>query len=174
MKFKLFSFFIASLLLVISAQAQKLQSVYTTLDDKRCKTLESTPDEGGSYLGECPGTGGYKLRVSEGDLRQTVSIVAPNKKIYPLDFGTFFGGFSAVQQNAEWRIKGKTPVALIIRFNVSENPEDSSKTTSYLIVSKITKNATCVVEMFKPSKSQNILARQSADSAASKPCKARE
>ena len=174
MKTKFLLIFAASLLFAVSAQAQKIQSVYTTLDDRKCKTLEFNENEGGSYLGECPGTGGYKLRVAEGDLRQTVSVVAPNKKIYPLDFGTFFSGFSATQQNAEWRVKGKTPIAVIVRFNVSENVEDSSKTTSYLIVSKITKTGACVVDMFKPGKSQNVLARQSADSAAEKPCKKSE
>lgn len=174
MKTKLFLLFAAALLFAVSVQAQKIQSVYTTLDDRKCKTLESNPNEGGSYLGECPGTGGYKLRVAEGDLRQTVSVVAPNKKVFPLELWTFFSGFSAVQQNAEWRVKGKTPIAVIVRFNVSENPEDSSKTSSYLIVSKITKGETCVVETFKPGKAQNILARQAADSAASKPCKSPE
>lgn len=158
----------------VSAQAQKIQSVYTDLIDTKCKTLESNPDEGGSYLGECAGTNGYKLQVAEGDLRQTVSVVAPNKKIFPLEFWRIFGGFSAVGAKAEWRVRGKEPVALIIRFNVSENPEDASKTTSYLIVSKITKNEACVVEIFKPGKSQNLLARQAADSAAGKPCKSVE
>lgn len=171
MKIKFLLVFVAFLLTAISADAQKIQSVYTTLDDRKCKTLESNPDEGGSYLGECPGTNGYKLQVSEGDLRQTVSVVAPDKKIFPLEFWRIFSGFSAVGSKAEWRVKGKDPIALIIRFNVSENPEDSSKTTSYLIVSKITKGEICVVDTFKPGKSQNVLARESADSAAGKPCK---
>lgn len=171
MKVKFLLIFTISLLFAIAAPAQKIQSVYTSLDDRKCKTLESNPDEGGSYLGECPGTGGYKLQIAEGDLRQTVSVVAPGKKVFPLEFWSFFSGFSAVQPTAEWRVKGKTPVGLIVRFNVSENPEDTSKTTSYLIVSKITETENCIVEVFKPSKSQNILARQAADSAAVKPCK---
>lgn len=174
MKTKLLLTFAASLLFSISVQAQKIQSVYTSLDDRKCKTLESNPDEGGSYLGECRGIGGYKVQVAEGDLRQTVSIVAPNKKVFPLELWSFFSGFSAAQPTAEWRVKGKSPVALIVRFNVSENPEDTSKTTSYLIVSKITKNEICIVDTFKPGKSQNLLARRAADAAAGKPCKSSE
>lgn len=171
MKTKFLLIFAASLLFAISVQAQSMSSVYTSASDTKCKTLEANPNEGGSYIGECLGTGGYKLRVMEGDLRQTVSIVAPNKKLLPLEFMSFFSGFSAVQDKVEWRVKGKIPVALIVRFNVSEDMEDSSKTTSYLIVSKITKNSACIVEMVKPGASQNVLAREAADSAASKPCK---
>ena len=165
--------------LAICASAQKIDSIYTDLSDTKCKTLESNPDEGGSYTGECPGIGGYKLQVLEGDLRQTINIVqtrSGNK--WELDLWSIKGGFSAVGDKAEWRVikKGKTvkPIALIVRYNVSEDYEDASKNTSYLLVTKIDGETACVTDVIAPSKNQNIKARQFADNSAGKPCYKRE
>jgi hypothetical protein len=80
------------------------------------------------------------------------------------------GGFSSVGEQAEWRMKGKTPVALIVRFNVSEDPEDPNRRTSYLVVAKITKNEICVTEALKPTRSHNYEARKAADKSATRPC----
>jgi hypothetical protein len=101
-------------------------------------------DEGGSYRGICPGVAGYRLEVTEGDLRQTLNVITPNKKKYELDLSNVSGAFSNLGPRAEWRMNGKVPAALIFRFNANENPEDPSKVTSYLIVAKITKNEICV------------------------------
>lgn len=149
----------------------QIKSVYTDLDDTKCKTVELTDGEGGSYKGECKGTAGYKLHVLEGDLRQSVTVVDPKAKEHQLRFWEFFGGFSAVGPKAEWRVKGKTPVALIVRLNVSEDMENSDKRTSYLIVAKITSTLACVTDIIKPSKTQNADARKSADKSATQPCR---
>ena len=145
-------------------------SVYTNLDGKGCKTLESNPNEGGSFLGECKGVGGYKLQVLEGDLRQSVNVIDPMGNKTELNFWNISGGFSSLGEQAEWRMKGKTPVAMIVRFNVSENPEDSSKTTSYLVVVKITKSVVCITSALKPTRSHNYEARLAADNSATRPC----
>ena len=158
------------------AQKSKIESIYTNLNDKACKTLESDTEGTGWYRGECKGVGGYKLQVTEGDLRQSIDVVAPNKRKYELDFiGHVSGGFSSVGAKAEWRVsrgRGKTvsPLGLIIRFNVSENPEDSSIITSYLIVTKITKNQICITNVVKAGARANEQARKFADSSAPKPC----
>jgi len=157
------------------AQKSKIESVYTNLDAKSCKTLEQETEGTGWYRGECKGIGGYKLQITEGDLRQSIDVVAPNKSKYELDFtGHVSGGFSSVGAKAEWRVKRKgktlTPIALIIRFNASENPEDSSILTSYLVVSKVTKNQICITNIVKPGAKANEEARKFADSAADKPC----
>jgi hypothetical protein len=164
---------VAVAFLAAAANAQN-KSIYTDLDDTKCKTVELTDDEGGSYKGECKGTAGYKLHVIEGDLRQTITVVDPKSKEHPLRFWEHFGVFSAVGPKAEWRLKGKTPVALIVRLNVSENPEDASKTTSYLVVAKITPDFACVTDMIKPSRTQNADARKAADKAANIACKIAE
>lgn len=157
--------------LTISAQNT---SAYTDLSDAKCKTVESTFDEGGSYRGLCAGVGGYKLEVIEGDLRQTINVVAKNGTKHELNLWNISGGFSSVGPKAEWRMKGKTPVALIVRFNVSENPEDSTKLTSYLIIAKITKDSVCVTAALKPTRSHNYEARKAADASAGRPCRTSE
>ena len=150
--------------------AQTATSVYTDLDDTKCKTLELNEDEGGSYKGECKGVGGYKLHVIEGDLRQTVTIVDPKGREHPLEFWNLTGAFSAVGDKAEWRMRGKKPIALIVRLNVSENVEDASKTKGYLVVAKITPTGTCVTHFLAPTRSHNYEARRAADKAADRPC----
>ncbi len=158
------------------AQMSKIQSVYTSLKTTGCKTLESKTEGTGWYRGECTGIGGYKLQVTEGDIRQSIDVIAPNRDKHELDLiGHVSDGFSSVGEKAEWRVtrKGKstTPIALIIRFNASENPEDSSKITSYLVVSKITRNQICITDIVKPSAKQNEEAQKLADASASRPCK---
>ena len=166
---------VAALSFGVFAQKSKIESVYTDLDTKSCKTLEQSDEGAGWYRGECQGIGGYKLQVTEGDIRQSIDVVAPNKKTYQLDLiGHISSGFSSVGAKAEWRVtrKGRTvtPNALIVRFNVSENGEDSSIITSYLVVTKITKNQICITDVIKPNPKANNTARKLADSAAAKPC----
>lgn len=156
--------------------APKTDSIYTSLDTKDCKTLESHEEEGGWHKGRCTGTAGYQLDVSEGDLRQSLTVVSPGGKEFPLDlWSTVSGGFSTLGQKAEWRVhkdgNKTTPFALIVRFNVSEDTEHPEKTTSYLVVSKITANAICVTDVVKPIPNANVKARKLADSATSKACK---
>lgn len=154
----------------LTASAQ-ITSRYTGLGEKACRTVESNPDEGGSYRGLCPGVGGYKLEIIEGDLRQSINIVGKNGTKHELNLWSVSSGFSSLGPRAEWRMKGKAPVALIVRFNVSENQEDSTRITSYLIVSKISGTDSCITDVIKPSRTQNTEARKAADKAAGRPCK---
>jgi hypothetical protein len=149
-------------------------SIYTDLSDTKCKTLKLREDEGGSYLGECRGVAGYKLNVLEGDLRQSIDVITPRGKRYELNLWNVSGGFSSVGPTAEWRMKGRKPVALIVRYNVSENPEETSKLTSYLVVVKLTNNEICITSALKPTRLHNSEARKAADKAATQPCRFRE
>lgn len=155
-----------------SAPAQ-IKSVYTSTRTAACKTISSNPDEAGSYEGECPGTGGYKVRLLEGDIRQTLNIITPAKKKFELGFWSFYSGFSSIGEKIEWRVKGTAPIALIARFNVAD-VEDSSKTHSYLMVSKISAKESCVTDIVEPTAKQNEKARELADAAPTKPCKQTE
>ena len=157
-------------LLSLSAEAQGT-SVYTSLDDKKCKELERTDEEGGSYRGLCPGTAGSKLELIEGDLRQTVTIVDPKGKKHPLQFWNLTGAFNAVGETAEWRMRGKKPIALIVRLTVNERVDDPAYVKGYLVVAKITPEATCVTEFLAPTRSHNYEARKAADKSATRPCR---
>ncbi|HMQ05269.1 MAG TPA: hypothetical protein PKD26_15225 [Pyrinomonadaceae bacterium] len=159
------------LLFSAAATAAQIRSVYTGLSEKDCKTIEATDDEGGSYRGLCQGVAGHKLELIEGDLRQTINVIDAKGAKHELKFWEFFGGFSSVGRRPEWRMKDKTPIALIVRFNVSEDPEDSTKITSYLLVAKITDTGACVTDIIKPSRTQNVEARRAADRASTKLCR---
>lgn len=165
---------LALLLLLVSSApvvAQSIQSAYTSLDEKNCKTLRSSTREAGDYEGRCPGVAGYTLLLREGDLRQNIVVVTPQGKKHSLDlWSVISGGFSTVGAKVEWRVRNRRPVALIIRFNASENPEQPDKTTSYLAVAKITPGAVCVVVRIPPGAKANEEARIAADSSSSKPC----
>jgi hypothetical protein len=157
------------------SQTKKAESVYTDLVSEKCRTIESNPNEGGSYRGLCAGAGGYKLEVLEGDLRQTINVIAPNRKKHELElWNKVSSGFSAVGNKAEWRVvrAGKTvkPTALIFRFNASDNLERSEENTSYLVVVKITNQTVCVTDIVKPSSNANETARKLADASVNKSC----
>ena len=168
---KIVSLFALMFLSAISVDAQQVTSIYTPLDDKKCKTIEMTDEEGGSYKGICPGVAGYKLELIEGDLRQTITIVDPKGKRHPLEFWNLTGAFNAVGETAEWRMKGKKPIALIVRLTVNERVDDPAYVKSYLVVAKITPEATCVTEFLAPTRSHNLEARKAADKSATRPCR---
>lgn len=157
------------IVLCVSNAVAQNKSVYTSTKTSACRTISSNPNEGGSYEGECKGVGGYKVRLIEGDIRQTLNIITPAKKKFELNFWGFYGGFSSIGEKIEWRTRAGVPVALIARFNVA-NAEDSSKTTSYLMISKIGKTSSCVTDVVKPQPNQNEKARELADAAAGKAC----
>ena len=147
---------ISAFMLTCAAAAQN-KSVYTSTNTKACKTIESSPEEAGSYEGECKGVGVYKIRLLEGDIRQTLDILS-GKKRFELNFWHFFSGFSSIGEKIEWRTKNGVPVALIARFNVSSG-DDSSKNTSYLMISKIGPKMSCVTDTLGPVAGQNEKAR---------------
>lgn len=164
--------FAVTLTLFCSASAvtaQKIQSQYTDLIGKKCKTIE---EDTALYIAECPGITGYKLKVNDFDLRMSVTVIAPGGSEHPIDFDT--AAFHSIGNKAEWRVKKEkdkiVPIALIIRFNVQSNPENPSDETSYLLVAKIAGKEICVVDKIKSAADANVKARESADKASSKSC----
>ena len=167
---------LVTLLPTLSAADTRIDSVYSSLSSADCKMVEQNTQEAWSKS-RCAGTDGYNLYVYEGDLRQSISILDPKKREHALNFwDTVSSAFSSLGQKAEWRVQNvngkKQPIALIVRFNVSENPEYTEKLTSYLVVSKITNKTLCVTDVVKPSADANQQARDLADTAANRPCKA--
>jgi hypothetical protein len=148
------------------------KSVYTNLNTQTpsCKNLNPNDRTPGVYNGICEGVAGYKLGMNDDDSRMSISVITPQEKAFALDFWGHFRNFSYVGEKAEWRMKGDRPVALIIRYNVSDKG-DTGETTSYLMVSKITGTTACVTDIVKPGKNQNLTAQKLADRAATKPCK---
>jgi hypothetical protein len=177
MKRILFTLTLALILSAATFAQARIESIYTSTKTTACKPTPESED--GSYRGICRGVGGYTLELLEGDLRQTINVIDPKKKKHELDLWTSVSsGFSSMGDKVEWRVtrSGKTviPKALIIRFNASENPEDSSKITSYLVVVAISKTYACVTDLIPPSRDQNVKARQAADSKLVAPCRVNE
>src|SRR5437899_1710340 len=150
-----------ALLLSTSAAGQN-KSIYTNTKTNACLKISSNPNEAGSYEGECNGVGGYKVRLLEGDIRQTINIITPSRKKFELDFWGFYGGFSSIGEKIEWRTKAGVPVALISRFNVAGS-DDTQKSKSYLMVSKIGPRMSCVTDVVEAGPDQNVKARALAD-----------
>lgn len=165
-------FFVFSAIFVFAAVSfAQNTSVYTPTSDKICKA-QKVP-EAGDYVGICPGTAGYKIELIEGDLRQTLNIILPNKKRHQLNLTSFYSSFSAIGEKLEWRMRKGVPVGLIARYNIAD-PEGVTKGTSYLMVAKISKTGSCVTDIVPPGAKQNEEARKLADEAISKPCKSKE
>lgn len=156
------------------ADTGAIRSVYTELDLARCR-VTATDEESESSSARCPGVAGYALNVHEGDLRMSIDVVTPDGREHPLNYWSVItSGFSSLGPRAEWRMRGGRPIALIVRVNASEDPEDSSRITSWLAVAKITDSAICVTERIPPTHGANEAARRAADQSASTPCKADE
>ena len=143
------------------SQAATLKSVYTDLSGS------------GWYKGQCQGINGYKLILTEADIRQSIDVITPKGKSFPLDLiNNVSLHFSTVGKKAEWRIAAnKQPVALILRYNANEDAADPAKVTSYLVVTKVTDKLVCITDIVKPQPKANEIARQLADQAPAKACK---
>lgn len=160
-----------SLVLVSATVApSQSKSVYTSLAADKCKTTSLNEGMAGNATTRCDGVGGYTLEVYLDDERNSVGVVLPSKKAVGLDLWDHFSNFSALGDTAEWRMKGKKPVALIVRLNVSDRGDDNLA-SSYLIVSKLSSTAACVTDIVKPGKRQNARAQSLADGALTRPCK---
>jgi len=158
-----------------TAMAQTNSSLYTPLAEKQCKTIKPIDPQTGDYEGLCRGVAGYSLIVTEGDLRQNVTVVTPKGAKHSLElWEVISGAFSSVGAKAEWRMtkedKKLVPVALIIRYNANDDPESPNKQSSYLAVTKITATEICVTDKIMPGPTANEEARRAADAAANKSC----
>jgi hypothetical protein len=155
----------------VTTAAQTNRSVYTPIGDKQCRTIKSAEAGDDGYEARCRGTAGYTLLLSEGDLRQNITVITPQGAKHSLDlWDVISGGFSSVGPKAEWRMAKSAPVALILRYNANEDPDKPDKRTSYLAVTKITATEICVVEKISPGPTANEDARRAADASSTKSC----
>lgn len=155
------------------AAAAQAESRYTPLTAPPCVTIKVYEPEGSTQ--RCPGLSGYGLLVEEGDLRSSVTVVAPGGRRWPLEYWSVItDAFSSLGPRAEWRGVTRNgrwqPSALIVRVSANEDVDNPSRLTSYLAVAKITPGNVCVTARIGPGAQANVLARQAADRAASQPC----
>jgi hypothetical protein len=163
---------VALLACVTTVTAQTNRSVYTSIGDKQCRTIKSHEAGDDGFEARCRGTAGYTLILSEGDLRQNITVITPQRKEYSLElWSVVSSGFSSVGPKIEWRLaKQNKPVALILRYNANEDATQPNKLLSYLVVTKITPTEVCVTDKISPSPTANEDARRAADAASTKSC----
>lgn len=188
--------------IVCPASAQVAQSIsnYTSTAMKDCRKISggSADDDGGARV--CPGPAGLSVLVSEGDLRETVSVGrTPKAAEREPAAQAWFGPFSSTTPTIEWRAesKGKQPFAMIQRWHLADI-EDEGKdgrpiAKQLLVVTRLPpdgaysakvgtgfangiranpENAVCHVAFIdvKANPNPNDLAREAAESARSFKC----
>jgi hypothetical protein len=150
-----------------AAPAPERTSQYTRTD--KCRQIELNEDEGGWSVQRCPGLAGYRLRLTEGDLRQNVVVELPRGGERSLDLAeaTGSGGFSSIGASVEWRGSGTgrafRPDALILRYSVVEDQERPERPTSYLLTVSLANRRPCVSAKVRPGPGQNERARAIVD-----------
>lgn len=135
----------AGLVLFAASAAAANTSAYTKYDLKTCRVIEKgNPEEEYAGAWGCKGYKGrpeYEVVFSEGDLRSLLS------------FGRNAGNHCAAQQSlpgfnstgdtVEWRLRNGRPFATIVRWKASYDPEDSSKTHDWLVITRLEADNSC-------------------------------
>ncbi len=163
---------IIALLACATAAAQPNRSVYTSIGEKQCRTIKSHEAGDDGFQARCRGVAGYTLILSEGDLRQNITVITPQRKEHSLElWSVVSSGFSSVGPKVEWRVtRQNKPVALILRYNANEDATQPNKLLSYLVITKITSTEICVTDKIPPGPKANEDARRAADAASTKSC----
>jgi len=138
-------------------------SSYTSIEERDCTTLDS--DNIGSVQ-ECESFENIGVKVVVGDSRESI-ILTRKEREYDLELlSTFKNIFSSFGSTLEWRhelINSKNIKGLIIPLNMSDDSENLDKTSTYLVVAKITTDKICVVAKIAPQKEQDEIAREILD-----------
>ncbi|MBX3227861.1 MAG: hypothetical protein KIT84_22900 [Labilithrix sp.] len=151
-------------------------SAYTSLEDKDCRDLAPVGEEMLLYREVCAGMPGYELLVEDVDARSNVQVKAGDKTM-DLAVWSRLPAFSRLGSKAEWRGPVTSPgvvdpYALIFRYFQSDG-EGHEK--SYLVVSRITQEAACIVDMVDGGEANaNVRAREIADGARDFQCPTKE
>lgn len=141
------------------------RSRFTSIDSAKCKLLEQNIEEGGWSRRLCDGPAGYKLELTDSDLRQDIIVIPPSGKRSELGLTEIVanGAFNSLGKTAEWRgADPSSPDALIVRLGVTADPEGKKPDVSNLIVARL-KPSACIVAVVPPSAGQNERARAIAD-----------
>jgi hypothetical protein len=158
---------VATLVLATSAQAGN-DSAYTDFKPETCRQIAPGAAEGEGEFSptyECKGYRGLPVTFVEDDLRSVVAY-GRNARTHCAMHQTF-SGFNSVGNKIEWRLRDGDPIATILRWKVSNDPEDSTKTKDWLVVTKMSDGESCQMGYVEGSYPRaNEKARWLADTAA--------
>jgi hypothetical protein len=153
-----------------TANAQTFSSSYTSTAPKDCRTIGKPSDIDGSTTRVCPGKSGLVVLISEGDLREIVS-VGRNRVAAAGEPAAkaWFGPFNSTAHTVEWRAADGKPFAIIQRWLIADNddPDKNGRPTAkpMLAVTRLPPGPVCHVAYVdgQANRNANELARQAAD-----------
>ncbi|MES2900373.1 MAG: hypothetical protein V4723_11645 [Pseudomonadota bacterium] len=130
-----------------------VSSVYTDVACKPSRPVAKKPAKKGAKVRlpaaplACPTVAGFRLQVVQQHGRSSVNIIAPDRRIFPLNYWDVV----SVGGRAEWRVvstDGKTvPIGLIVpvkSVNAADNKRGALQPV--LAVAKIGKHTACLVK----------------------------
>lgn len=150
---------------VQTAGGANRRSQFSSIDPTKCKLLEENIEEGGWSRRLCDGLAGYKLELTDSDLRQDIIVIPASAQRSGLGLTEIVanGAFNALGKTAEWRgADPADPDALIVRLGVAADPEGRKPDISNLIVARL-KPSACIVAVVPPGAGQNERAQAIAD-----------
>ncbi|WP_420964934.1 hypothetical protein [Bradyrhizobium sp. B120] len=152
------------------AGAQTISSFYTSTAPKACRMIGKPNEDDGSATRVCPGKSGLVVLISEGDLREVVS-VGRNRAAAAREPAAqaWFGPFSSTGDTVEWRAAGGKPFAIIQRWQIADSSEQDKRggpvSRAMLAVTRLPPGEVCHVAYVDvaANPNANALARQAAD-----------
>ncbi len=171
MKYLTFAMAVAALVSASPGQAgaQTIGSSYTSSAPKDCRMIGKPSEDGGSTR-LCKGKSGLVVLVSEGDLREVVSVGRSREAAAKEPAAqAWFGPFNSAAHTVEWRSDGDKPFAIIQRWLIADNSEEDKDgrpvTKAMLVVTRLQPGAVCHVAYVDVTANPNAneLARQAAD-----------
>jgi hypothetical protein len=150
---------------VQTAGGANRRSQLSSINPTKCKLLEENIEEGGWSRRLCDGLAGYKLELTDSDLRQDIIVIPASGQRSELGLTEIVanGAFNAIGKTAEWRgAEPSSPDALIVRLGVAADPEGKQPDISNLVVARL-KPSACIDAVVPPGLGQNERARAIAD-----------
>ncbi len=171
MKTKILLMLFSSFFLLPSGYAASFGSSYATIAKEHCTSRSSRAGEQ-VVIQTCPDFKGIGIRIVKDDVQQHI-VLNRNNQQYPLIFKettTKNSTHTTLGPTIEWRLnRGRTNsvVGMIMRVYVHTS---ANKKRSFLVVSKVTPQAMCIVGSIPPQRNQNKKARVMVDNSANMPC----
>jgi hypothetical protein len=155
---------------ILPANAQTFGSSYTSTAPKDCRIIGKPSEIDGSTTQVCPGKSGLVVLVSEGDLRETVSVGRNHTAAAKEPAAqAWFGPFSSTTNTVEWRAVDGKPFAIIQRWHIADNSDEDKSgrpiAKPMLAVTRLPPGPVCHVAYIdaQANPNPNELARKAAD-----------
>jgi hypothetical protein len=152
------------------ANAQTFGSTYTSTAPKDCRVTSANNGVDDSTVRVCLGKSNLVVVISEGDLRETVSVGRNRAQAAGEPAAqSWFGPFNSTTHTVEWRAADGKPFAIIQRWHIADNadPDKEGRPTAkpMLAVTRLPPGPVCHVAYIdgQANRNANELARQAAD-----------